>query len=211
MGDWEEKRRKDREALDAKFREASEPLAANLQADIERATGHAFRRSVHEGSYEITMRLDEPRIEVTVTHDWGTGRYHSSHQPLGKPKIGLDDGKRGIGKTWYRPSKEGTFNTKKIVERIKTRIDQYTQQQAWEKQRKQEEKANDAAQKDELKGIKIPKGVLITRGGDRNQYSVKFAGTFNGMNPEGIKWMLGQIATLTKDTGFEPSWRSDLF
>jgi hypothetical protein len=212
MGDYEEKQRKDREALDAKFRAASEPLADTIAAEILKATGLKVQRSTHEGSYAISLRLDEPRVEVEIAHDWGAGRYHYSRLPLGTPKIGLNTGRYSYGgKSWYRPAKDGSFNIAKIVERVKEAAERTTRQKEYEAAAKKAAAENAAAYNKELAGIKLPKGSAASRHPETGSYSLKFAGTFENLKPHEVEALAESLQKLMKAFEFSPSWRSELF
>lgn len=212
MGDYEADQAKKREELDAQFRAASEPLAATIADEILKATGLKVKRSVHEGSYAISLRLDEPRVDVEISHDWGARHRHWSRLPSGKPKIGLSTGRYSYGgRTWYRPAKDGSFNIPKIVARIKEAADSAARQKQWDLEAKEKQEASAAAYTKDLAGIKLPEGSNVIRNHEQNNYSLKFAGTFENLSPLEVEAVSKALAALTKQFSFTKSWRTELF
>lgn len=207
MGDYEEKQRKEREALDEKFKAAAAPLAELLAERMEKVSGQKPNRSVHEGSHEIWLRLDEPRISVQIEHDWGAG-HHWGRMPLGTPKINLDvGGYHAGGKSWYRPDKKGKFNVDKIIEKIKDRVEGHKRGVEASQRAEIQKKANEEAQAKEMEGVVFPEGVVVQRGG--GAYSVKFGGTFLLDSPETTKELASALQALVAKFKFEKAWRTD--
>lgn len=210
MGEYEEKQRKEREALDAKFRAASAPLAAKLIAEIAKATGVTPKQSVQEGSYAITLSIEEPRITIEIQHDWGTGHRGHWSLPLGTPKIRFNHHGYGRGNTsWYRPGKDGEFNLQKIVKTIADDVKGYKIQQKSQKEGKIKAAENEAAQAEELKGIKLPDGVVVQRNYGPDSYTFRFGGTFSGLNVFAVQDLAESFKKLIEQYKFEKSWRMD--
>jgi hypothetical protein len=209
MEAYEQKRAKERDALDKKFKVQAGPLADRLIEEIEKATGVKAKKSVQDGSYAIFLMIDEPRITVEIEHDWGAGHGHWTRLPTGNPKINLDiGGYRSGGKSWYRPNKEGGFNVEKIIEKISQRVESYKQSQEWSRKREIEDRENSEAQAKEMEGIKFPEGVIIHRipGG---AYGIKFAGTFHVAGAKDAAALADLLNELVSKVKFEKSWRTD--
>ena len=209
MGDYEEKQRKEREALDLKFKTAAAPLAELIAERMEKVSGKKPQRSVHDGSHAISFYLDEPRITVEIEHDWGPKTNHWTRLPLGTPKINLDvGGYRGSGKSHYRPDKEGKFNVDKIIEKIKERVESHRINQEASKKIEIENKANSEAQAKEMEGVVFPEGALAQRS-PGGSYAIKFGGTFLLDGATETKELATALQALVAKFRFQKAWRTD--
>lgn len=208
---YEEKRAKEREALDEKFKAAAGPLAERLIEEIKKAAGVKGKKTVHEGSHAIALWIDEPRITIEIEHDWGSGSSHWEKLPTGKPKILLNLGQPyGHGsKSWYRPGKDGTFNIEKIVKKVAEKVEGYKQGQEATRRNEIEKKENAALQSKELEGIKLPEGVIVQRNPGSGAYSLKFAGTFNVPGVKDVAVLAEALNDLVSKFEFAKSWRTD--
>lgn len=211
MGVYEEKQRKEREALDEQFKALAVPLADRLLQEIEKATGEKLKKSVQDGSHTISLWIDEPRISIQIEHDWGTGRYHHNSQPLGKPKILLQrSGYRRPGtKSHYRPGKDGEFNLKKIVEIVTEDVEGYRTGEKARQDNEVKRAENEAAKAKELDGLKLQDGVVVSRNYGPDTYTFRFGGTFSGLTVQDVAALSESFKKLTAQYKFEKSWRMD--
>lgn len=209
METYEEKRARERQTLDEKFKAQSATLADLLVQEIEKAAGIAPKKSIHETGHDIHLWIDEPRISITIEHDWGTGRWHHHNLPLGTAKISLHLGGYGRGhKSWYRPNKEGVFNIEKMMTGIAREVEAYKRGQEASKKREIEDQENKAAQAKEMEGMTLPDGVIVNRipGGN---YGVKFAGTFIVGGAKDVAALADALNQLISKFQFQKSWRTD--
>lgn len=212
MGTYEEKRRKEREALDEKFKAQARPIADRLRQEIEKATDLKPKESTQEGSHAVSLWIDEPRISISVEHDWGAGHHHHySSQPLGTAKISLIlSHYRGRGsKSWYRPGKDGVLNLEGIVKKVAEQVEFYRSSEKSRKEGEVKKAENEAAQAEELKGIKFPDGVVVTRNYGPDTYTFRFGGTFSGLNVFAVADLAESFKKLIAEYKFEKSWRMD--
>jgi len=210
MGVYEDKQRKEREALDEKFKAQARPLADRLRKEIEQATGLKPKESVQDGSYAIEIWISEPSISVRIEHDWGAGHHHHySSQPTGKPKIGLNTGRHSYGKTWFRPNKDGEFNIEKIVKNVSETVERHNAQAKYRQESEVKKAENERLKAAELEGIKVPDGVVVTRNYGPESYTFSFGGTFSGLNVLEVANLAESFKKLIAQYKFEKSWRMD--